>query len=147
MCGIGYHIIYFRKRLIMCHEKDVVCDAEKKVRHEAENWQGQLKRVMLAGLGAVTMAQEEFESFVNKLVEKGEMAEHERKRWVKDFAEKSSKQTKDTLHAIEENTVEGLEKLLAKLNIPNKKDMEALTKRIDELHQRVEGLLHKSETV
>lgn len=131
----------------MCHEKDVVCDAEKKVRHEAENWQGQLKRVMLAGLGAVTMAQEEFESFVNKLVEKGEMAEHERKRWVKDFAEKSSKQTKDTLHAIEENTVEGLEKLLAKLNIPNKKDMEALTKRIDELHQRVEGLLHKSETV
>lgn len=102
-------------------------------RCEQESFHGQLKRMMLATMGAAAMAQEEFEGFVSKLVEKGEIAEQEGKKWVKEFVDKRRKQTKDAVHSIEENSLEGMEKILQKFNIPSKKDVETLSQKIDEL--------------
>ena len=103
----------------------------------------QMKRVLLAGMGAAAMAQEEMDTFLKKLVEKGEIAEQDSKKWMKEFMEKGRKQTLDTVHNIEENSMEGLEKLLGRLNIPTKKDLENLSERVELLAKRVEELAKK----
>jgi poly(hydroxyalkanoate) granule-associated protein len=113
---------------------------------EEENWQQQFKKVFLAGLGAVALAEEEIEKFVHKLVEKGTLAENEGRKWLKEVAEKY-KQTKDKVHSIEtslEKTSMGnLEYLLSKLNIPSKNQFEDLTKKVDELRARIDELSKK----
>ena len=110
----------------------------------SESFHGQLKRMMLATMGAAAIAQEEIEGFVNKLVEKGEIAEQEGKKWVKEIVEKRRKQTKEAVHSIEENSIESLEKFLQKFNIPSKKDVDILAKKIDELTKRVDELFQKN---
>ncbi len=118
---------------------------EKKAKLDQEYWLHQLKRITLAGIGAMAFAQEELESFVNKLVERGELAEQDGKKWMKEFMERSRKQTQDTIHNIGENSIDGLEKLLNHLNIPTKKEFQELAKRVDDLAKKVEELLKKPE--
>ncbi|NUM34308.1 MAG: phasin family protein [Candidatus Brocadiae bacterium] len=114
---------------------------------EQESFHGQLKRMMLAAMGAAAMAQEEFEGFVGKLVERGEIAEQEGKKWVKEIVDKRRKITKDAVQTIEENSLDGLDKLLQKLNIPSKKDVDTLAKKIDDLTKRVDELFQKNNPV
>src|SRR5690606_30102634 len=49
------------------------------------------RKVLLAGVGVVALAQEEAESFVNKLVERGELAEKDGRQLIKDILEKRKK--------------------------------------------------------
>ena len=46
-----------------------------------------VRKVALASVGAVVLAQEEVEDFVGKLVQKGELAEKDGKTLVKDLLE------------------------------------------------------------
>lgn len=96
-------------------------EQEKKVDQGQEPWFYQFKKVLLAGMGAVAMAQEEMEGFVGKMVEKGEIAEQEGKKLVKEFMDRGRQQTKDTVNLIEENGIESLSKIFSLLNIPSKK--------------------------
>ncbi|MEW6504421.1 MAG: phasin family protein, partial [Chloroflexota bacterium] len=40
------------------------------------------RKILLAGIGAAALAQEEIERFVNRLVEKGELAEKDARRMI-----------------------------------------------------------------
>lgn len=106
---------------------------------DEENWLCHLKKVLLAGLGVVALAQEEIEQFVNKLVEKGALAEQDGRKWIKDFLDKRYKQTKDTVHNIEDR-FDNLDTLLQKLNVPTKSEYEELAAKIDDLGKRVDAL-------
>ena len=108
-----------------------------------EQWMAQMKRIMLAGMGAVAMAQDEMEAFVKKMVERGQIAEKEGRKWMKEFMEKGRKQTKDTMHSIEDTSMESFEKILNKFNIPTKHDFETLSQRVEKLGERVEELSKK----
>ena len=48
-------------------------------------------KVLLAGIGAAALAQDEIEDFVNRLVERGEIAEADGKKMLKDVMEKRKK--------------------------------------------------------
>ena len=94
------------------------------------------RRVLLAGIGAVALAQEEIEDFVNKLVERGEIAEKDGKKLVQDVMEKRKKEAKKA----EEELDKRVEHILGRMNVPSKADIEdlsakitALTKKVDEL--------------
>lgn len=52
---------------------------------EGSSWFDIARKVVLAGVGAVVLAQEEIECFVAKLVERGELAEKEGKELVQDM--------------------------------------------------------------
>ena len=43
------------------------------------------RKVLLAGVGAVALAQDEIEEFVNKLVERGEIAEKDGRKLIRDL--------------------------------------------------------------
>jgi len=95
-----------------------------------------LRKVLLAGIGAVAIAQEEIEDLVNKLVERGEIAEKDGKKLVREVMDKRKKGAEKA----EDVVTKRIEEILDKMNVPTKADIDslgdkitALTKKVDEL--------------
>jgi polyhydroxyalkanoate synthesis regulator phasin len=94
------------------------------------------RKVLLAGIGAVALAQEEVEDFVSKLVERGEIAEKDGKKLVRDVMEKRKREAKKA----EEGLDKRIEEILARMNVPSKTDIEALGAKITALTKKVDEL-------
>ncbi len=104
-----------------------------------------MKRMGLATIGAMALLQEESEKVVQKLVEKGENAGKQSRQWAHEMFEKGRTQTRQTVHVIESG-FENLEKILGKMNIPTRNDLEELSKKVDALAQKVESLNEKKQS-
>jgi poly(hydroxyalkanoate) granule-associated protein len=94
------------------------------------------RKVLMAGIGAVALAQDEIEEFVNKLVERGEIAEKDGKKLIREVMDKRKSTTKKA----DDELGKRVEGVLDRINVPSKADIEelsdkitALTKKIDEL--------------
>jgi polyhydroxyalkanoate synthesis regulator phasin len=94
------------------------------------------RKVLLASIGAVALAQDELESFVNKLVDRGEIAERDGKQLVRDVMEKRRKETRKAEDELEKR----MEDLLDRMNVPTKSDIEALSAKITALGKKVDEL-------
>jgi poly(hydroxyalkanoate) granule-associated protein len=94
------------------------------------------RKVLLASIGAVALAQEEIEAFVNKLVERGEIAEKDGKNLVRDVMDKRKKEAKKA----EDELDKRIEDLLDRMNVPTKSDIEALSAKITALSKKVDEL-------
>ena len=125
-----------------------------------------VRTVYLAGLGAVSMAQDETETIINKLVEQGTEAEKEGRQWLNRVVKQQRKQTEKAADEVEERVEnytdrveETVEKILARLNIPTrdrvehtvesalsrlnvptKNDIDRLSAKIAELSEKVDSL-------
>jgi poly(hydroxyalkanoate) granule-associated protein len=95
-----------------------------------------VRKVLLAGIGAVALAQEEAEDLVNKLVERGQIAEQDGRKLLKDVMERRKKTTEKAEDALDKR----VEELLDRMNVPTKTDLEALSAKIAALTQKVEEL-------
>jgi poly(hydroxyalkanoate) granule-associated protein len=94
------------------------------------------RKVLMAGIGAVALAQDEIENFVNKLVERGELAEQDGKKLVREVMEKRRTQAKK----VEAEVDTRLEETLARMNVPSKADIDALSAKITALSKKVDEL-------
>jgi poly(hydroxyalkanoate) granule-associated protein len=94
------------------------------------------RKVLLASIGAVALAQEELEDFINKLVEQGEIAEKEGKKLVQEMREKR----KDRFLSVEDRMSKRMEESLKNMNIPTKADVEALNAKISALSKKIDDL-------
>jgi len=94
------------------------------------------RRMMLASIGAVAMAQDEMEAFVDRLVERGQIAEQDGKRLVRDMMERRRDQTQRA----EEELERRMESMLARMNVPSKTDIDSLSAKITELGRKVDEL-------
>ena len=95
-----------------------------------------LRRVMLATIGAVAIAQEELEAFVNRLVERGEIAEQDGKKLVTEMKEKRKSKTAK----VEDEVSKNIEGALKRMNIPSKADVDALSQKISTLSKKIDDL-------
>ncbi len=95
-----------------------------------------VRKVLLAGIGAVVLAQEEAEDLVNKLVERGQIAEQDGRKILKDVMERRKKTTEKAEDALDKR----VEELLDRMNVPTKTDLEALSAKITALTKKVEEL-------
>ncbi len=95
-----------------------------------------LRRVMLATIGAVAIAQEELEAFVNRLVERGEIAEQDGKKLVNEMKDKRKSKTAQ----VEDEVSKNLEGVLKRMNIPSKADVDALSQKITTLSKKIDDL-------
>ena len=93
-------------------------------------------KVVLASIGAVALAQEELEEFINKLVERGEIAEKDGKKMVNDVMERRKKIQKKT----EGEMNKQIEQMLDRMDVPSKKDVDSLSKKITELSKKIDEL-------
>ena len=95
---------------------------------------------MLAGLGAVALAQDEAEAFVNKLVERGEIAEKDGRQLIKDVMERRKEAAEEMVEEQESELDVRIERILHRMNVPSKNDINALSRQITALTQKVEEL-------
>ncbi len=94
------------------------------------------RRVLLAGIGAIALTQDEIEKFVDKLVERGEIAEKDGKKLVREVMEKRRKGG----HRAEGEMNKRVQDVLDRLNVPTKSDIESLGEKIAALTKKVEEL-------
>lgn len=92
-----------------------------------------IRKVMLAGIGAASLAQEEAEIFINKLIEKGEIADKEGRDLVKDLREKR----RQRMHEHLDKRVAGI---VERMKIPTKADLDELREKIADLSKKVDSI-------
>ncbi len=109
-----------------------------------------VRKVALASVGAVVLAQEEVEDFVGKLVQKGELAEKDGKTLVKDLMEKRKQNEahrengNGAAHAGATSAIDAtVDKVLHRINVPTKGDVDELAKKIEEIDRKIEALAAK----
>ena len=94
------------------------------------------RKVLLAGIGAVALAQDEIESFINRLVERGEIAEKDGKQLLNEVMAKRKKESTKA----EDEINKRIESILERMKIPSKSDIDALSEKIATLTKKIDEL-------
>ena len=94
------------------------------------------RKLMLASVGAVALAQDELESLAKRLVERGQIAEQDGRRVVRDIMERRRREAEKA----EDKMDQRVEDLLQRMNVPTKSDIETLTAKIETLSKKVDEL-------
>lgn len=103
--------------------------------NEHHSWVELARKVLLASVGVVVLAQEEVEAFVDKLVERGQIAENEGRSLLKDVSEKR----KNLPRSLEPDR--RLDAMLKRMNVPSQSDIEVLSRKINNLSEKLDSLL------
>jgi len=98
------------------------------------------RRIVLASIGAIALAQDETEAFINKLVERGEIAEQDGKKLVNEVMERRKKIQKRT----EDEMSKQVEGMLERMDVPTKADIDALSKKITSLSKQIDEMSKKA---
>lgn len=101
-----------------------------------------LRRVLMAGIGAVALTQEQIEDFVGKLVERGEIADGDARKLISDVLERRRKTVQEGTKKAEGEFDKRIEGLLSRMNIPSKTEIDALSDKIADLSRKVDELNH-----
>jgi polyhydroxyalkanoate synthesis regulator phasin len=96
-----------------------------------------VKKALLAGLGA----QEKVKELVDELVKKGELNKSQAAKIVNAWSENADKRREN----ISKSLSELINKTLTKMNLPTKKDIQELNKKIDALSKKLEGTEKKEQ--
>ena len=88
-----------------------------------------LDKIMLAGLGAMSMTKEKAESIFDDYVEKGKAQKEHRDGFVKDVMDHAEKAKGDLEKVISEQ----VEKAMSKQPMATKEDIKRIEARLDEL--------------
>ena len=127
-------------------------EVEVKVREVVENGKEAgssfvelVRKMLLAGVGAVVMTRDESEQFVNKLVERGELAQKDAEKILRDVQTRlrqggRPEAAREQAAQLGARVEQGMEDFLNRLNIPSKRDIEDLSAKIAQLSARVEEL-------
>jgi len=115
--------------------KNVEVSEEEVVDEEASILES-LRRVLLASIGVVALTIEEIGELVDKLVERGEIAEQEGKKLVIEIKEKRKKKTGEA----EDVASTRMREMMDKMDIPTKSDIDDLSAKIATLSKKVDEL-------
>jgi poly(hydroxyalkanoate) granule-associated protein len=100
-----------------------------------------MRKLILASIGAVAIAQEELEHLINKLVERGELAEKEGKKILDEMKERRKRKSAKAETEINKR----VEELMKNMNVPTKDDIDAISKKINDLDKKVDSLKKAQE--
>jgi poly(hydroxyalkanoate) granule-associated protein len=92
-----------------------------------------LRKIFLVGVGSMALAQDEAINFLDKLVERGEIAETDARKLVDEMKERRHTYSSQ----VEEKIEQRLEKLVARLNLPRRDEVQELADRINRLTEKV----------
>ena len=99
------------------------------------------RKVLLASIGAVALAQGEVEQFVDKLVERGEIAEKDGKKLIHEIFEKR----KEKIEKAEGKISKRVDSILKSMNVPSRSEIDELTQKISSLSQQIEEMKRPKE--
>lgn len=111
-----------------------------------------VRRMILAGFGAFALTRDEAEQFLNRLVDRGEIAQKDAQHLIDETVAKfrtvatpQTAQVETSVTNITSQVESGLEQLLNRMNIPSKRDIDELSAKIAQLAARVEELRRTGE--
>jgi poly(hydroxyalkanoate) granule-associated protein len=102
-----------------------------------------LRKLFLASIGAAAMTRDEFEGFIKRTMERGELAQKDGERLLAEVAQRLRPQR--PLQRVETPGESGFEQFLNRLNIPSKRDIDDLSAKIAQLSARMEELQRSRE--
>ena len=94
------------------------------------------RKVLMAGIGAIALTQEAVEDFVNRLIERGEIAEKDGRKLIKEVMDRRKKGAEKA----EDEVTKRVETVLDRMSVPSKADIDALSEKITELSKKVDAL-------
>jgi len=100
------------------------------------------RTVLLATMGSVALGKEEIETIVNRLVEKGELAEKDGRDLIAEVIARRKKEIGKVDLKVG-NRDQRLESILGRMNVPSKRDVENLSRKIGTLSKKVDALNKK----
>lgn len=110
----------------------------------AENGQNPMvemaRNVLLASIGAIALTQEEVEKVVHKLIERGQIAEKDGRKLIKDLMEKRRKKTQEVHAEAEDELDKRMEEVLSRMNIASKSDIDSLNRKLTTLSKKLDEL-------
>ncbi len=110
----------------------------EKERERREEMVNLIKRLMLAGVGALALTKDEVDEFLDKLVERGELAEDEARKALKEAIERQEKKAQEAVEKL--GVEERVETVSRKADILHKSDIEVLAERIEEISRKLDAL-------
>jgi poly(hydroxyalkanoate) granule-associated protein len=98
-----------------------------------------LRRPFLISVGALAMAEEAATDVIDSLLERGEKARKEGEKYMKKLEKKSSKATGKSKKSKKKASADEdlLQRALHWLNMPTRKEIETLSKKVDALSKKV----------
>lgn len=95
-----------------------------------------LRRLMLAGIGVLSYSQEEFEQFMDKMVERGEVTHKDHEAQMKKMRERRMNFFRDRKGYANKRVKQALDEF----DVPTKKDIEDMTAKIAALEKQIDEL-------
>src|SRR5262245_901010 len=92
-----------------------------------------VRRVMLAGVGAVALTSDEAQNIINKLVDRGEIAQKDGEKLVREVQDRMKTTTTQQTDKVSGQAQNSVESVLNRLNIPSKRDIDELSAKIAQL--------------
>ncbi|MDD3191074.1 MAG: phasin family protein [Candidatus Pacebacteria bacterium] len=96
---------------------------------------GLLEKIILSGLGLASLSQDKAQKMIDELVKEGEVSQKDGAIMVKKIMDGVEKNKKE----IEKMTEKAVREVVTKINVPSKKDISALEKKIDDLNKKLDG--------
>ncbi len=90
------------------------------------------KKTFLAGLGAMSLTREKAQEITNDLIKRGELAKTDEAKFVRDLLDLAEKNKS----GLEDKIEKAIEKVMAKLDIPTRKEIEELKAEIARLSKK-----------
>ena len=89
------------------------------------------RKILLAAIGAAVVAEEEINTLVSRLVDRGELAEGDARKLVKEVFDRRESMAREKIAEVRRNRP---------VTVATKSDIEALNARITELTEKLEAL-------
>lgn len=112
-----------------------------KKKHEYHSFYDVMRRMMLAGIGAIAIKHDEVEEFIDKLVERGEIA----KKDAEELRNEMKERRKKYFHGEESHLHNRMQDFLSRLEVPTKDDMNQLNKKLSDLEKKIDKLSKAKE--
>ncbi len=115
--------------------------AREDTRAAAKSMMDLARAVFLAGIGAVALTRDETRAMMDKLVERGMLAESEARKIVDSVTERGKEQGEQAQELVERQ----IEITLNRMNIPTHDDLAALNAKITILSDKIDALLREEK--
>ncbi len=118
-------------------------EARTQTRASANSVSDLARTMVLAGIGAMALFKDEAQSMMDRMVERGMLAQREARKRMEKLGERSKEQGDQAQNKLEKQ-VEGV---LARMNVPTKDDIATLNANVTVLSAKIDTLLASNPTI
>ena len=135
------------RRVFPTQAKEAVVDVRNEMIVQSANLYLMVRKMLLASIGSVALTADEVGDLFTRLVERGEIAEADAQKIVADLRTQGRKHEEEASRVREDMTKkagialeDSVETILNRLNVPNKNEIEELSRKIGLLSEKVSHL-------